>query len=292
MRLGLDPRARRLLRRVPRTTVYSAMEIVLLSLLAMQCARLVWTIVTPVDPIGEWRASSAMRPVLPASTGSLASFDPFFRLSPAAATGPAVITSLNLQLFGVRGDLASGRGAAIISTPDGTQRNFLVGEEIVPGVTLTAVGFDNVTISRSGTTEQIFLDQSPPAATIGPNGVVTSPQPLAPSATLFSPPPPPPAPPPPAQAQPGGSLTSEVQFQPRLKGGQVSGVTVQPQGSGNAFRSAGLAPGDVITSVNGQSINSADQARAVAGRLGSAKEVTVQVERGGRTIPLRVRTGQ
>ena len=78
-----------------------------------------------------------------------------------------MVTSLNLKLYGVREDRATGRGSAIIALPDGRQLSFAVGEEIMPGVTLTAVGFDNVTISRGGTAEQIFLDQSPPAQTVG-----------------------------------------------------------------------------------------------------------------------------
>ena len=203
MRLALDPRARRLLRRLPRNTVYSAMELVLLSLLAVQCARLAWTLVTPLGPVGDWKAGSALRPVAPGSSAVLASFDPFFRLSGGGAT-PAVVTSLNLKLFGVREDRASGRGSAIIGTPDGQQRSFAVGEEIMPGVTLTAVGYDNVTVSRSA---------------------------------------------------------------------------------------AGLQPGDVVTSVNGQRITSAEQARGIAARLRGG-EANVEVERGGRTVSLRVRAGQ
>ncbi len=166
MRLALDPRSRRLLRRVPRTTVYSALELVLLSLLAMQCARLVWTIVTPVDPIGDWKAPSALRAPVPGSQALLGGFDPFFRLSDGNA--PVVVTSLNLKLFGVREDRASGRGSAIIATPEGQQRSFAVGEEIVPGVTLVSVGFDSVTISRGGAQEQLFLDQSASAPVVAP----------------------------------------------------------------------------------------------------------------------------
>jgi general secretion pathway protein C len=166
MRLALDPRARRLLRRVPRTTVYSAAELVLLSLLALQCARLLWVLATPVDPIGDWRSSSALRAPIAGSSELLSSFDPFFRLS--GSSGPAVVTSLNLKLYGVREDRASGRGSAIISTPDGQQRSFAVGDEIVPGVTLQAVNFDNVTISRGGASEQLFLDQSPAAQVVAP----------------------------------------------------------------------------------------------------------------------------
>jgi general secretion pathway protein C len=291
MRLALDPRARRLLRRVPRTTVYSALELALLSLLAMQCARLVWTAVTPVGPVGDWKTSAALRPPQPASTALLGSFDPFFRLSNEGAA-PVVVTSLNLKLFGVREDRATGRGSAIIATPDGQQRSYAVGEEIVTGVTLVAVGFDSVTISRGGTSEQMFLDQSQPAQTVAPppGGFTPTPAPGAvPLPTISATPAPPPsvAPPPPV----GSSATSEIQFQPRINNGQLSGITVQPQGSGNAFRAAGFAPGDVILSVNGQRISSAEQARALAGQIGTG-EATVLVDRGGRTVPLRMRPGQ
>lgn len=274
MRLALDPRARRLLRRVPRTSVYSAMELALLSLLALQCARLVWTIATPVDPLGEWRADEPVQ-ARPAATGLAEGFDPFFRLSGDA--GPAVVTSLNLKLYGVREDRASGRGSAIISTPDGQQRSFTVGDEIVPGVTLHAVGFDHVTISRGGTLEQLFLDQSPPAQSVGAVNV-PAPSAALPTSPVITPTPAPAA----------GSFATDVQFQPRMSGGAVSGVTVQPQGSGNAFRAAGLAPGDVIVSVNGRRITSADQARAIAGQVAGQRNVTIQVERDGRVIPLRV----
>lgn len=195
MRLALNPRARRLLRRLPRTTVYSAMELLLLSLLAMQCARLVWTIVTPVGPVGEWKASAALRPVVRSSPGLLGSFDPFFRLS-GSGTAPVVVTSLNLKLFGVRENRASGGGSAIIGTADGQQRSFAVGDEIAPGVVLTAVGFDYVTIARAGTPEQLFLDQSGPGNVAGispvaPPSIAPPPPAPAPMPIIEVPPPPP-----------------------------------------------------------------------------------------------------
>ena len=188
MRIALDPRARRLLRRLPRTTVYTAMELVLLSLLAIQCARLAWAFVTPVGPIGDWRPSDVLRPAMagPAAAGG---FDPFFRLS-GNSGAPVLVTSLNLKLFGVREDRASGRGSAIISTPDGQQRSFAVGEEIVPGVTLSAVGFDSVTIDRGGTAEQLFLDQSSPAPVANPQPPQPQPAIAAPSPAVVSVPPP------------------------------------------------------------------------------------------------------
>src|SRR3954468_5371383 len=162
MRLDGDRRSARLLGRLQRLTAYSWAELLLLVLIAVQCARLFWILVAPIGPVGDWKATGG--PVAPTDASVLASFDPFFRLD--GTTGPTVVTSLNLKLYGVREDRATGRGAAIIALPDGRQMNFAVGEEVMPGVTLTAVGFDNVTISRNGTVEQIFLDQSGPAQTV------------------------------------------------------------------------------------------------------------------------------
>ena len=158
MRPAIDAGARRLLRRIPHANAYSVTELVLLSLLAVQCARLFWTLVTPVGPVGDWQPASTYRPTIRASAELLGSFDPFFRT--VGSAGPAVVTSLNIQLFGVREDRASGRSSAIIGTPDGQQKSYLVGEEIMPGVTLQAVAFDNVTIARNGASEQVFMDQS------------------------------------------------------------------------------------------------------------------------------------
>lgn len=266
MRLASPLRAERLLGRLPRPTVYSAAELILLVLIAVQCARLFWILAIPVGPVGDWKAP--VSPLAAAGGGAaLGSFDPFFRLSESG--GPAVVTALSLKLHGVREDRATGRGSAIIALPDGRQSSFAVGEEILPGVILTQVAFDSVTISRGGTPEQIFLDQSEPAPSVG--GAPQAPAPEAPPRA---------APPPPVQGQP-------IQFQPRVSGGRVNGIAVSPGASPEAFRAAGFAPGDVIIAVDGQRISSMEQARALIGRAGG--EVNVMVDRGGRAVPMRVR---
>ena len=274
MRLAMNPRAVRWLDRLPRPTVYSALELALLALIAVQAARLVWTLVTPVGPVGGWKGAAA--PALAGDGSALTEFDPFFRLS--AAGGPATITSLNLRLHGVREDRATGRGSAIIALPDGSQQSFAVGDEILPGVTLAQVGFDSVTISRGGTPEQIFLDQSEPAEGAAPAAPAAQATPPAPTASSIpTPPTPPPAP-----------AASAFQLQARTRGGQVDGIMVGPGGDGGeAFRAAGFERGDVIVSVNGQRVTSTEQARAMLRQSGG--EATVIVNRGGRAVPLRVR---
>ena len=266
MRLTLDRRAQRLLRRLPVTTLYSAAELALIALLAIQAARLVYAVITPVGPVGDWRADGGPAAASPAILGL---FDPFFRLSDTG--GPVVVTGLNLKLFGVRSDQASGRGSAIIGLPDGSQASYSVGDEIMPGVTLKSVSFDGATILRGTTEEQIYLDQSAPATVVAP-GATGAP----PGAPLG------------AAAPPGGSdLAQQVQATARMDGGTVTGLILQPRGSGAAFAGAGLQPGDILVSVNGERITSAEAAEEVGRQLGQGM-ATVEVERGGRIVTLVV----
>lgn len=249
MRLSLDFRARRLLRRLPVVNVYSALELALLSLLALQCARLVWAATTPVGPIGEWKIPAVLGGPAGVSL-ALGDFDPFFRLQGPAAT--VVVSALAIQLFGVRVDRASGRDSAILSTPDGVQSSFAVGDEIMAGVTLAAVREDGVTLSRNGAREQIFLDQSVPAVNATP--AVT--------------------------AAANGGLT------PRIVNGQVSGLTV---GSPSPLLTqAGIRAGDVVVSLNGAAVGSSADAQQLAAGLTPGSSVSVQVERGGQLVPITV----
>ncbi|MGQ0559772.1 MAG: type II secretion system protein N [Sphingosinicella sp.] len=192
MALGASMRVSRLSGRLPRLTWFQAVELALLALIAIQAARLFWILVTPVGPVGDYRIATAPQPTGAAPLGE---FDPFFRL---AGPGGGAVTALNLKLYGVREDRATGLGSAIIALPDGSQRSFAVGEEIMPGVTLSAVGFDHVTINRGGATEQIFIDQStPPAA-----GQAANPTPPAAGQAATPAPPPAAAPAQPPRASP------------------------------------------------------------------------------------------
>ena len=277
MRLTLDARARAWLRRLPSFTPYSAAELVLLLLLAVQAARLVWAVVTPVGPLGDWRPVMAGVPGSPAAV--LTGFDPFFRLSAPADGGAQTVTPLQLTLFGIRIDEAQGGGGAIIAGPDGVQQSIGVGQGIQPGVVLKAVAFDHVTITRGGADEQLFIAQ-------GDSGAGAAPVPVAPAGPSLlggsS-----------AAAAPGGGLTVErlragVGAIPRIDGGRVTGLTVRAEGDGQVFRSTGLQEGDVITAIAGRPITGPGDLQALGSQLSSGGQVAVTVERGGRAVPLSI----
>jgi general secretion pathway protein C len=158
--LFLDARARHSPRRRPIRFPISPVALIPLALLLWFGVRVVQALVTPLAP-ADVPSVARTRPV------SFAGFDPFFR---GGAEGSAEVTGLDLKLFGVRQDRASGRGSAIIGLPGGSQASVMVGEAIVPGVTLQAVDFDSVTLGRDRRREMLFLDQSRPAAIIGEAG--------------------------------------------------------------------------------------------------------------------------
>lgn len=270
MRLRLDARGRRWLRRLPVVNVYSVAELALMAVLAVQGARLLWVIVTPVSPLGEWRPAA---PVIAGSPAAiLEGFDPFFRLQ-GQQGAPAAVTNLQLTLFGTRLDEASGRGSAILAGPDGVQRSVSVGDEIQPGVTLKSVAFDHITVDRGGVTEDLYLDQSdaPPAdpGASAPGAAPVAAQPAAGQGGV-------------AVAQ----LRTDIGFIPRLDGGRVSGLVVRPTGSGTAFRAAGLREGDIVTALGGRPVTGPGDLDRLAVDFAQGGSLSITVERGDQTLPL------
>ncbi|HEX7874003.1 MAG TPA: type II secretion system protein N [Sphingobium sp.] len=249
------------------------MEALLLLLLVVQLARLVWTLVTPLGMLGEWQERSpATLPV--AARGALfRSFDPFTR-GPSGDAPSAQVTGLALQLFGTRINEGSGQGSAIIATPDGLQSSFIVGDEVVPGVTLKEIAYDHVVLDRGGAAETLFLDQSAGGVPAGTEGG------------------PPPAPGGAASAGPGMltamSIQRDIGFAPRSDGGRVSGLVVTQQGSGEAFGLAGFQQGDIITQVNGRPITSVGDIQAMQAQLRPGARLSLMVERGAATVPIAI----
>lgn len=270
MRLVMDGRARRLLRRLPAVNIYSGAELLLLAALAFQSARLIWAVVTPVDPLGDWRPAAPVIAGVPAD--ALASFDPFFRLS-GGDSGPAVVTSVQLTLFGTRIDEAQGGGSAIVAGPDGVQRSVAVGEELAPGVRLKAVAFDHITLDRGGAAEDLFLDQSRGGQAVAVPAVTP---PSAPGA------------PPPATGIPVAQIRQEIGFIPRIDSGRVSGLVVRPQGTGAVFRQAGLREGDVVTAIAARPVQGADDLDRIASDFRGGGTIPITVERGTQTLQLAI----
>ncbi len=250
-----------------RRGLYPVLFFLLAVLLLIQAIRLIWLVLTPLGPVGDYRPVE-VQILSPQSRLILfSSFDPFFRSS-ALQTANAV-TSLQLTLFGIRMNEASGLGSAILSGPDGVQESYAVGEEILPGVTLNSVAFDHVIINRGGVLESLYLDQSIPAETVGTD---------APMAAF------------PLTAG-GNEIPGVASLAPRNDQGRVTGILVSPLGDGALFNAAGFRNGDVIVSVNGNPVGSTGDIEALKSQIRPGARLSVEVERGANRVPITVNPG-
>lgn len=261
------------LRGLRRPSLRPVVEAVLIVLLLVQAGRLVWLFAAPAP-----QAATQARPLPDVDLGVLTRFDAFFR---NGGSGEAASASDGggLTLFGVRADGAGG-GSAIIGLADGRQVSVGTGEEVEPGLTLSAVAPDHVMLSRGGA--PFRLDFPDMAGGVAPTS---------------------PAPPPAAEpaAQPAASaeggvvvdpqrLIAQAGLRPRIQGLGIKGLTVSASGDGGELRNAGLRSGDVILSVNGTALNSPQALAALRGQLADAPSAQIQFERDGQVRSTTLRT--
>ena len=221
-----------------------------------------------------------------------------------AAAGGEVLSNLNIKLRGV---LAGASGLAIVNTGDRDQ-TARVGGEVVPGVVLEAVHARHVMLRRNGALERVNLEErqqlatapapqdpqrrarsrsvaapepAPRSSSPRPGARFQRPEPYAPVGDVPTEPPPAAAPaPPPAPVV--------APLAPPGAAGKGLVVTAMPPGG--LLERIGLQPGDVIRSVSGEAVaNEADVMRIVQSR-GAEGTLTVEVQRGGMTLPLTVKT--
>lgn len=252
----------------PRTLVM-ATEIALVALLGVQAARLIWIVAAPGPA-----PAQASTPTSASVDGTiLARFDPFFRIpgsglheAPQAAEGAA------LQLYGVR---AGPRGSAILGPPGGDQALYGVGETLPDGQVLAVVAADHVILASGGLRRRLEF-------------------PTSAAGTGLPPPPPPPTAPAageaPRPAYSGAQLAAAMALAPRMKDGRPAGYTVMPRGGQGAaiLAQAGLAPGDVLLTVDGSEL-SRERLSELPSILAAADRVDVTYERGGQTLTTTLR---
>lgn len=220
---------------------------------AVRFALLFWS---PAD-------ATAAAPVSPppASAPALSGYDPFFGQREAAPTDLQ-----GWQLFGVR--VGRNGASAILGAANAPQAAYAAGDEITPGLTLEAVAADHVVLRDGGVSRR--LDLSAPDDRSAASAV---PPPVMPSAA------PPVAAPASAEADPVKLLT-EAGLQSRKEGGRVTGYTLMPRGEDGLLRQAGLQPGDVLLSVNGQALDAEHLPEMVA-QLKNDPRAAVTFERNG-----------
>lgn len=265
------------------------LEAALLVILLLQVARLLWALVTPVGPFGDWRAREPVVVGADARAALFTGFDPFFRTSNAGNGAAQQVTSLPLKLFGIRVNEASGSGSAIIEDESGVQNSYAVGDEISPGVTLKAVEFDHVVIQRGSADETLYIDQSGSGEPVEGGEPALSGQPALPGGQPGAAVPasgaPMPAPPALGSLAPD-SMLSAINMAPRNEGGRVTGIVLSSRQNPEIFAGAGFRPGDIVVQVNGRPVTSAGDIKQLQDSVRPGARISLMVERGAATVPI------
>lgn len=251
-------------------------EYAYIALLGFLLVRLVWAATTPIVPPA--LPDAARAPGIDADLSVFGRFDPFGAAGPAdapaeASYAGAAETTLDLRLVGVT--IGGGVKTATIEVPSGEQDSFLVGEEIVGGVTLRDVLPNQAILNRNGLTETLTLrDRS---ARLG--GARSAPgrdlpmsrrQPPQASQEILTP------------GQALASLSRAIDFRQ-----DEAGLVLAPGTEPSLFGAAGFAEGDVVTAVDGMAApQDPERLLELMADLPPGRPFTVTVERDG--VPLDV----
>lgn len=277
----------RLTRHLP--TIASTLLVVLI---AYVLADLTWRVI-PLDH-GTPGTGESAAPQTPTGTGealdieALVAAQPFGEPDPADdADGDdedvdlealdAPETQLELELKGVIATGVSEQARAIISTDDDGDKDYAVGDEIASGAELRAVHADRVILERRGELETLhlpYMEENGLEFTTGPdeNGEtqdvddeVEVPDEVAGLRDDIR--------------ENPQKITEIIRPAPYEEDGEMIGFRVFPGQMRDEFQALGLRPGDVITAVNGQALDSPGAAMQLLDELEDATSVQLTILR-------------
>lgn len=275
--------------------------ITLAALAAFLLLRLAWQLV-PRDDTGTAAPSvSSGTAVASAPERSIASWHLFGDTPRALGADGGAASTLGLILRGTVADADPGAGFAMIAGEDGLERSFRVGQEVVAGVRLAAVYADRAVLTRNGSEETLRLPRdrnlapaevvratpastssratgagqsaNPASAPAAQRSVTVSPEAQRMLADL--------------QRNPQ-ELMQRVRAVPVLDGGRLTGVRIAEGTDAALVGLFGLRTGDVVTAVDGQTIDSPARGQQILSTLASAKSASVTVLRDGSPVEIRV----
>ncbi len=195
----------------------------------------------------------------------------------AAATvdgANAPITNLALVLTGVVASAAPDGGFAVLGPSATATRLYAVGNALPGGARLHSVYPDRVLLDRGGTVEALML---PKRDTGG--AAMRPPPPPSPSTASLE------------RVQQlvrdnPGVIGEIMRPQAVLADGRQRGYRVYPGPNQQAFNRLGLRPGDLVTAINGTTLDDPNRGGEIFGTLASVAEARVTVVRNGTTQDL------
>jgi general secretion pathway protein C len=200
---------------------------------------------------------------------------------PPVETEDAPETRLNLELRGAIAADDRRMAHAIIADGGGKEQVYFLGDPVPGGATLHRVQIDRVILNRGGALETLKLPrefasiasaQSPARApTRTPRRQQSVQQVVTQNVSTF---------------------TEIIRPQPYMPNGQLKGYRIYPGRNRQQFAALGLRPGDLVTEINGMTLNNPAQGMEIFRSLGDTTQVTVTIERSGQPQVLTLDTTQ
>lgn len=272
-------------------------SLVLVIALGYYAARLFWLLVPgpapaawtpPPPPQNPPAAASA-----PGNGGAAAAIAEAHLFGAAvAAAEPAEIsaenapeTQLNLQLRGVVAAADERFAHAIIADGSGVEKVYFIKDPVPGGAVLRSIQPDRVVLARGAAVETLTLPRQPgggaaPAAARGANASLAArlqQQPPTMQEVISD------------NAQ---GFSEIIRPQPFMPNGELKGYRIYPGRKREQFVALGLQPGDLVTEINGMTLNNPAQAMELFRSLADTTQVTVTIERNGQPQTITLDTTQ
>lgn len=269
-------------------------NILLIIWLAWQLARLSWLLVPGAQhseaPVVEAPVPSVVAPQARVDERQIASWHLFGepgREQPVKKAAPveAPETRLKLTLSGVFASNDAANARAIIGDPRGNEQSYAVGDPLPGGAKLSEIYPDRIILERGGGFETLRLPREEGVASAGP------PRYSHRNATRLNAP---------AAAQRVEAFTryrneikqnpaaflNYVRATPAKQDGKFIGFTLHEGPQAGAFEELGLSPGDIVTAINGVTIESPADGMKAMQALGEGDSIDVTLLRGGQEMSL------
>ena len=192
-------------------------------------------------------------------------------------------TQLRLELRGTVAATDEDRALAIIAERGGEEKVYFVGDAVPGGATLHAVYLDRVLLRRAGRLEALRLprsDETPaPRRAAAPTRSRTPATASTRATTIQE-----------VVSRNPASLTEVIRPQPVFKDGRQQGYRVYPGRQRQQFAQLGLRPGDLVTQINGMSLDDPARGMEIFRSLADATSVTLTVDRNGQVEMLTLDT--
>lgn len=252
----------------------TALTALLLVTLGLQWAWWTWRFLTPAWQAPLVAIASDATPV-PPSLGRQLFGD---RDDAVSAGAPVAQNSVRLKgVFAVDGKTLS---AAVVNL-GGKDMTVRLNQELSSGVKLLDVQAEYIIISRNGARERIELDRFGAAKAVAPGAPAATQFRLNIASTGAN-----------AYALSRQELNTVLQdqrqmnFLGRIGPSPSGGVRVEDAPAGSLSHKLGLQANDIITSINGQPINSQGDLVRVYGQFNSLTNIRAEVRRGGAPVVL------